>query len=173
MSDPDHPIGHFRLPGTLSPQARRAAIEAIAAAPSRLREAVAGLTDEQLDTPCRPGGWTVRQTVHHIADSHINGYVRLKLALSEDVPTIRPYDAGEWAKLADSAAPVDVSLQLLDALHRRWVDLWNGVGDDGWSRPLHHPETGEMRIDELAAFYAWHGEHHTAHITTLRKQSGW
>lgn len=173
MSDLSYPIGEFRLPGTLTPEERRAAVDAIAAAPSRLHDAVAGLSDAQLDTPYRSGGWSVRQLVHHIADSHVNGYVRLKLALSEDVPTIRPYDQVEWARLPDSEAPIELSLDIIEAIHRRWVLLWKHVSGDQWSRPFHHPESGEMRVDELAALYAWHGEHHTAHITALREREGW
>jgi len=173
MSDLSYPIGEFRLPGTLTRDEQRDAIASIADTPNRLRDAVAGLSDDQLDTPFRPGGWTVRQLVHHIVDSHINGYVRLKLALTEDAPTIRPYNQVEWAQLPDSREPISVSLDMLDALHQRWVLLWNGLSPDDWSRPFHHPESGEMRVDELAALYAWHGAHHIAHITSLRQRKGW
>lgn len=173
MSAPSYPIGEFRLPGTLTPDERREAVASIEAAPAKLRAAVDGLSDAQLDTPYRDGGWTVRQLVHHIVDSHINGYVRLKLALTEDAPTIKAYGQAAWAELADSRGPIHISLDLLDALHTRWVSLWKDLADEDWSRPFHHPESGEIRVDEMAALYAWHGNHHIAHITTLRERRGW
>lgn len=173
MADPRFPIGEFILPGALSADHQQREVDAIAEAPAALRSAVAGLDDDQLDTPYRPGGWTVRQVVHHLPDSHINSYVRLKWALTEDVPTIRTYEEARWAELADSAAPVDVSLDLLEALHVRWVILFRQLDDQQWTRRLRHPELGEMRVDELASFYAWHGRHHIAHITTVRQRSRW
>jgi uncharacterized damage-inducible protein DinB len=149
-------------------------VDAIAVLPTRVREAVAGLHDAQLDTPYRPGGWTVRQVVHHIADSHMNAYVRLRFALTEDHPTIKPYSESAWAELADARTmPVDVSLTLLDGLHARWSALLRSLAPEQFARSLTHPESGEMTIDSLVALYAWHGRHHTAHITELRNSEGW
>jgi uncharacterized damage-inducible protein DinB len=150
------------------------AIETIAQAPAQLRLAVQGLSEAQLSTPYRDGGWTVRQVVHHVADSHVNAYVRLKLALTENSPTIKPYEESLWAKLPDSDdVPIEVSLALLDALHARWVALLRAMPDADFSRQYEHPETGRHDVNYLLAMYAWHGEHHTAHITHLRRQRGW
>lgn len=168
-----YPVGEFVPPDTVAPDDRRTAIDDIEMAPAKLRDAVAGLSDEQLDTPYRPGGWTVRQVVHHLPDSHTNGYFRLKLALTEETPTIRAYDEKAWAELPDSAAPIAVSLDLLAHLHTRWVILWRSLTDADWTRPFHHPEAGDMRIDQLLALYAWHGKHHVAHVTALRAREGW
>lgn len=145
---------------------RAGAIDAIAAAPAALRAAVAGMTDADLDTPYRPGGWTVRQVVHHLPDSHMNAYVRLKLALTEERPTIRPYDEARWAELPDSRdVPVEVSLALLEALHLRWVALLRALPPASFERTLIHPEWPEpMSLDRLVALYAWHGRHHVAHV---------
>lgn len=167
------PIGPFVDPGALDAPRRAAAIDSIAALPSQLREALAGLTQVQLDTPYRPGGWTVRQVVHHLPDSHLNSYVRFKLGLTEDEPTIRTYHEELWAELADSSADVEVSLVLLEALHRRWTLLLRAVTDSGWQRAILHPDMGRMRLDSLLAFYDWHGVHHTAHIRELRQRKGW
>jgi hypothetical protein len=156
--------------------ARRAAcVTRIAAAPAALRAAVAGLSDAQLDTPYRPGGWTVRQVVHHVPDSHLNAYVRIRLALTEDTPTIKPYEEARWAELPDARSlPVEASLTLLEALHARWVTLLGGLGAADGARRLRHPEHGRlMTVDELIAMYAWHGEHHVAHVTSLRARNGW
>ncbi|MDH3223010.1 MAG: putative metal-dependent hydrolase [Gemmatimonadota bacterium] len=171
--DPRYPIGPFSPPVALSPEERDAAVSAIEVAPQRLREAVSGLNDAQLDTRYRPGGWTVRQLVHHVADSHINAFVRLKLTLTEDGPTIRTYDQARWAELADASAPVDVSLDLLDRVHERWVMVWRSMTPEDWARQLEHPEVGRMGVDQLLALYAWHGRHHVAHVTTLREAEGW
>jgi hypothetical protein len=147
----------------------------IAAAPAALRAAVAGLSDAQLDTPYRPGGWTVRQVVHHVPDSHLNAYVRIRLALTEDTPTIKPYEEARWAELPDARTlPIEVSLALLEGLHARWVGLLGGLGPADGARQFHHPEHGRLiTVDELIAMYAWHGEHHVAHVTSLRARNGW
>jgi hypothetical protein len=175
MNDPRFPIGKFERRDILTPDERRAAIDAIAAAPGRMRDAVAGLTDAQLDTPYRDDGWTVRQVVHHVPDSHLNAYTRLKLALTEDDPAIRPYDEARWAELEDSRlTPVEVSLTLLESLHARWVTLLRSMNADDFRRTLHHPDhPGVLTVDWLLALYAWHGRHHVAHVTSLRERLGW
>ena len=158
----------------LTPAKRRELIARIADTPAAVRSAVKGLTEQQLDTPYRPGGWTVRQVVHHVPDSHVNAYVRFKLALTEDNPTIRPYDEAAWANVADTRlTPVAVSLTLLEAVHQRWVILLTSMQDADFARPLQHPENGAMTIDKLLQMYAWHGRHHVAHVTELRKREGW
>ena len=174
-TNPDlrYPIGPFRRPEAVSAADRREAINQIEALPQALRDAVEGLTDVQLDTPYRPGGWTVRQTVHHVADSHANAYVRFRLALTEEEPTIKPYEEARWAELPDArTAPLALSLDLLNALHNRWVRLLRSLegDDDVWQRRWHNPETGSLTLAEALAQYAWHGQHHTAHITALRER---
>lgn len=173
MSDLRYPIGEFVAPGSLTAAERVTAIEQIALLPGQLRDAVVGLSEKQLDTPYRPGGWTVRQVVHHLPDSHLNSYVRWKRALTEDVPTICTYEEARWAELSDSQAPVEISLDLVEALHARWVTLLKQLGEDAWKRRLAHPELGEMVLDDMLALYAWHGRHHVAHITSLREREGW
>jgi len=173
MNELQYPTGPFRRPDRLTADQRQAAIEAIAGTPAALRAAVSGLTDAQLDTPYRPGGWTVRQVTHHVADSHINALVRFKLALTEEVPTIKPYQEALWAQLPDSWRPVDVSLRLLEALHERWVALLTAITPAQWEREFIHPESGRQRLDQLLALYAWHGPHHTAQVTGLRTRLGW
>ena len=174
MDDARFPIGKAPRPETLSAGEREALIEQIAETPARLREAVAGLTPEQLDTPYRDGGWTVRQVVHHLPDSHLNAYTRFKLALTEDEPTIKPYEEDAWARLADTAeTPVEVSLTLLDALHQRWVTLLRSMTDAEFGRRLKHPERGPMSLTAMLALYAWHGRHHVAHVTAVRERMGW
>jgi hypothetical protein len=169
-----YPVGRFEAPTTLTPAERLACIEALDALPARLRVAVDGLSDAQLDTPYRPEGWRVRQLVHHVADSHINAYTRFRLTLTEDEPTIRPYDQDAWAVLDDAGSmPVGVSLDLLTALHVRWVRLIRAQPDTAWARRLLHPAVGVMTLDDLLANYAWHCRHHTAHITGLRAREGW
>jgi hypothetical protein len=168
-----YPIGRADRRPTLAPAERRAAIDALAAAPEGLRAAVRGLTDAQLDTPYRPGGWTVRQLVHHVADSHLNAYVRFKLGLTEPDPTIKPYDQDTWVALPDGALPVAVSLDLLEALHTRLVALLRATPDDAFARTIQHPENGPMTLDQMLGVYAWHGRHHTAHITSLRERMKW
>jgi uncharacterized damage-inducible protein DinB len=174
MPDLRYPVGPFTLDGVVTDEKRRLWTAEIAAAPGHLRAAVDGLDDERLDTPYRPGGWTVRQVVHHVADSHLNAYVRMRLALTEPNPTVRAYDQAAWAALNDaSIAPPAVSLALLEALHRRWVLLLTSLDPGDWSRPLQHSDAGPMTVDTLLQLYAWHGRHHTAHITELRKREGW
>jgi len=160
--------------GSQSPDQRLNAIKDIAAAPAMMREAVAGLTSAQLDTPYRDGGWTVRQVVHHVPDSHMNSYIRIKFALTEQEPTIKPYDEEIWAKLVDArTAPVDPSLELLEGLHHRWAVLLRSLTELEVQRKFFHPELGTVTIDQYIALYAWHGKHHAAHITSLRERNGW
>jgi uncharacterized damage-inducible protein DinB len=169
-----YPIGRFMAPTFVTAVDRGKWLRAMADAPAQLRAAAAGLNDEQLNTSYRPGGWTVRQVVHHLADSHLNSYVRMRLALTEDHPTIRPYDENLWAKLGDAkSAPIGMSLDLLDALHRRWLALLGDLSAGEWRRNYFHPETGDMTLEVVLALYAWHGRHHTAHITSLRQREGW
>lgn len=148
-------------------------IDAIAAAPAALRDAVRGLDAAQLDTPYRAGGWTVRQLVHHVPDSHINGYVWFKLTLTEDTPVIKPYAEARWATMPDTGADIEVSLQLLDALHVRWVALMRAMSDSDFARTYMHPESGETTLQHALGIYAWHGRHHVAHVTRLRGRQGW
>jgi len=173
VSDLRYPIGRFEHhAGT--PEERARWIADIAALPARLREAVTGLKDAQLDTPYRPGGWTVRQVVHHLADSHVNSFVRFRLALTEDAPTIKPYEEARWAELPDArTGDIGVSLTLLEALHDRWVHLLRTLEDAEFGRTIHHPEAGTLDLDYLTSMYAWHGRHHVAHVTELRKREGW
>ncbi len=172
--DPRYPIGRFEMPSSLSEDERRERIEIIAALPDELRRAVNGLAEPQLDTPYRPGGWTVRQLVHHLPDSHLNSYIRFRLALTEDEPTIKPYQEARWAELEDArTAPVALSLALLESLHERWVLLLRSMSEADFSRTFRHPERGLMRLDTNLALYAWHGRHHLAHITSLRERMGW
>jgi uncharacterized damage-inducible protein DinB len=169
-----YPIGKFSFPGPASPEQRTKWIAEIAETPGKLRAAVAGLNVEQLDTPYRPGGWTVRQVVHHVPESHMNAYIRFKLALTENEPTIKPYDEDAWSKLPDVApTPIETSLALLDSLHVRFVTLLGLMSDADFARQFRHPEIGVIRLDRNLALYAWHGKHHTAHITTLRDRMGW
>jgi len=174
-TDPRYPVGPYERRDSLTPAERQTCITNITAAPARMREAVRGLTDEQLDTPYREGGWTVRQVVHHVPDSHLNAYCRLKIALTEeDTPTIRPYDEAVWATLADSRdTPIEVSLALLESLHARWITLWNSLKDEDYARGFNHPEHGVRNLDWLLSLYSWHGRHHVAHITSLRERMGW
>jgi uncharacterized damage-inducible protein DinB len=143
-------------------------------APAKLRAAVRGLSNQQLDTPYREGGWTVRQVVHHVPDSHLNSYIRFKWAMTEDEPTIKPYYEDRWAELQDSkVTPIEVSLTLLESLHQRWMLLLRSFREEDWKRKLRHPELGEMTLDHMLSLYAWHGRHHVAHITSLRERMGW
>lgn len=168
------PIGRFVPPGDPTPDSRAQAIDAIADAPARLRSAVAGLDEDQLDTPYRPGGWTLRQVVHHVPESHMNAYIRTKLALTETAPVIKPYDEAAWSSLPDNTiVPVDVSLDLLDALHRRWVALLRAMNPADFGREYVHPESGTHTLDHLVALYAWHGRHHVAHLTSTRRRERW
>jgi hypothetical protein len=174
-ADFQYPIGRFTLAAPITDAIRDAAVQELAALPARMRKAVAGLTDTQLDTPYRPGGWTVRQVVHHVPDSHVNAYIRLKLALTESAPTITPYDEKSWAMLADSRLPVDVSLTLLESVHARWVALCHALKPADWACTFIHPEypEGPRTIDWLVQIYAWHSNHHLAHITSLKDREGW
>jgi len=168
-----YPIGTFDYSVVPRPEQRQTAIAAIADLPRHIRAAVDGLTDRQLDTPYRPGGWTVRQVVHHLVDSHINGFIRTKFGLTEDAPTIKPYDEKTWAQLPDVRMPIDVSLVILDGLHARWAQIWRALDDAQLSRVFHHPEIGIVALDKQLQGYAWHSRHHVAHITELRRREGW
>ena len=168
------PVGRFAFQPAATPESRADAIAAIAATPAALRAAVEGLDDRRLDTPYRPGGWTVRQVVHHLPDSHLNAYTRFKLALTEHEPTIKPYDEAAWAALADSRLPIDPSLRLLDALHERWDALLRAMSASDFARRLVHPEREQpLSLDFMLQLYAWHGRHHVAHVTRLREREGW
>jgi uncharacterized damage-inducible protein DinB len=175
MEDPRYPIGRFRFDGPANPGLREHWIGEIAAAPGALRAAVTGLDPAQLDTPYREQGWSVRQVVHHLPDSHLNAYTRIKLALTEDEPTIKPYDEARWAELPDvRSTPVETSLTLLECLHRRWVLLLRDLDPAHFGRRFRHPEHGRtFGLDETLALYAWHGRHHVAQITALRSRMGW
>ena len=170
-----YPIGEFRLDGEITEHQRSAWIADIAEAPARLRAAVEGLTAEQVETPYRPGGWTVRQVVHHVPDSHLNAYIRFKLALTEDAPTIKPYEEARWAELADTrVVPLEVSLTLLTTLHERWVALLRSLGPTDLGRTFWHPEQQRaIALDRALGLYAWHGRHHVAHIRSLRDRMRW
>lgn len=174
-NDLRYPVGKFTPP--TAPQSRderRQLVEQIAATPARMREAVAGLSEAQIDTPYREGGWTVRQVVHHVPDSHLNAYTRVKLALTEDQPAIKPYDQAAWAKLNDvTATPIETSLMLLEKLHERWDTILTSMTDADFARTLIHPDHGVVTLDWLISMYSWHGRHHVAHITSLRQRSGW
>jgi len=173
-TDPRYPLGLFKTPDAYTDASRAAAIATIAETPKKLRTAVKGLSDRQLDTPYREGGWTVRQLVHHVPDSHVNAYVRTRLALTEDNPTIKPYDQQKWAELADAKSfPIEPSLTMLDAIHERWVALLGSMKPADFSRAFVHPEHGPRTLDWMVAIYAWHGPHHVAHVTELRKRNGW
>jgi hypothetical protein len=168
-----YPIGKFNS-SAVDLTNHKAAIANLAALPENLRAAVDGLDAQQLDTPYRDGGWTVRQLVHHIADSHINAYTRVRLALTEDWPTIKPYNERLWAELADArSASVEISVELLDVLHRRWVLLLESLTEEQWRRGYNHPENSRQTIAEVASLYDWHSRHHLAHITGLRKRMNW
>jgi hypothetical protein len=174
MTDLRFPLGKFKFEGPTTPEQREELLNQIEQAPSRLRAAVKGLSDQQLDTPYRPEGWTVRQVAHHVPDSHLNAYIRYKLALTEDEPTIKPYAEDRWARLADTqATPVEVSLAMLDSLHDRWVRLLRSLQSEDWKRAFRHPELGLVSLEKNLALYAWHGRHHVAHITSLRERNGW
>jgi len=174
MTDPRYPIGKFTYDGPLTDAQRKGMIEHIAGAPAALRESIRGLSPQQLDTPYRDGGWTVRQVVHHVPDSHMNAYVRFKLALTEDEPTIKTYMEDRWAELQDSrSTPIEVSLVLLENLHARWVGLLNSLRPEDWRRNFRHPELGTVSLERNLALYSWHGRHHVAHVIELRKRMAW
>ena len=174
MTDPRYPIGRFDGASPSSARERNAMVQGIAETPAKLRAAVRGLSSAQMATPYRAGGWTVLQVVHHLPDSHINAYVRFKLGLTEDFPTIKPYMEARWAELEDSrSAPIDVSLSLLESLHARWVMLMQAMQAEDWARKLNHPENGVITLEHMAALYHWHGRHHIAQINSLRERNGW
>lgn len=170
-TDPRYPVGKFD-PAVYSDREKN--VSTITDLPTKLRAAVASLTDEQLDTPYRDGGWTLRQTVHHIADSHINSLCRFKLALTEDEPpTIKPYAEDRWAELADNKLPVDVSLAIINGIHQRWAEMLNAMTEADFGREFVHPDTGKWTLERVLGLYAWHSLHHTAHITSTRERYGW
>jgi uncharacterized damage-inducible protein DinB len=172
--DLQYPIGRFRYDGPASAQVRHERIQHIAALPHALAAAIDPLSASQLDTEYRPGGWTVRQVVHHLADSHLNAYARFRLALTESEPTIKTYDQERWAELADArTAEPQASLWLLEGLHKRWTLLLESLAAPDFERRLVHPEHGTITLDYLLALYAWHGRHHVAHVTALRERNGW
>jgi hypothetical protein len=173
MSDPRYPIGKFEWSEPNTNADRKKYIQQIEEAPAKLRAAVKGLNDMQLDTPYREGGWTVRQVVHHLPDSHMNAYVRFKLALTEERPTIKPYDQARWAELPDSKLPVEPSLRILESLHERWVTVLRAMAPSDFARTINHPELGVVGLDRYLALYAWHGRHHVAHITSLVERNHW
>ena len=174
MTDLRYPLGRYVPDSAPVPESRGRHIENIAALPQHMRHALKGLKDNQLDTPYRDGGWTVRQLVHHVPDSHLNAYVRFKLALTENSPTIKAYDEAAWAQLKDSQlTPVEISLTLLDSLHARWAVLLRSMKPEDFQRKFNHPESGLHQVDWLLGLYSWHGNHHVAHITSLRERMGW
>jgi hypothetical protein len=168
-----YPIGPEPAFEPIAAAVRGNYIEIIAQLPASIRAAVSGLSDTQLDTPYRPGGWTVRQVVHHLADSHMHAFMRLKWALTEDAPTIKPYDEAPWAELADSTLGIAVSLGILDGIHARWVALYRAMDDARFARAFVHPERGRLTLDHHLHIYAWHSRHHVAHVTELRRREGW
>jgi len=173
MSDPRFPIGKFSYSGSVSAAEKKQFLADIEQAPANLRAAIRGLSNAQLDTPYREGGWTVRQVVHHVPDSHMNAYVRFKLALTEDDPTIKPYMEDRWAELLDSREPLENSLTMLDSLHRRWITVLRNMSETDWKRTFRHPDLGSMPLEKSLALYAWHGKHHAAHVTALREKMKW
>jgi uncharacterized damage-inducible protein DinB len=175
MSDPRYPVGTYQRRDVLTAEERAQCIKEIAAVPRAMRDAVAGLTPEQLETPYREGGWTLREVVHHVPESHMNSYMRFKFALTEETPTVKPYDEALWAKTPEVRdTPIETSLMLLEALHDRWVRLLRAMAAGDFARTLKHPEhDGTMTLDTMLGLYAWHGRHHTAHITSTRERNGW
>ena len=174
LMDLRYPIGEFKFEAPLTDEKRNHCLDLIEQTPQQMRAAVAGLNEAQLDTPYRPAGWTVRQVVHHVPESHLNSYVRLKLAVTESEPTIKPYFEDRWAELDDARqAPIELSLDLLEALHRRWIWFLRSLKPQDYQRTFKHPEMGIVSVDKNIALYAWHGQHHVAHITSLRERMGW
>jgi hypothetical protein len=174
MTDLRYPVGNFTYDAPPTPEQKQELLSNIEQTPARLRAAVKGLSEQQLDTPYRPGGWTVRQVVHHVPDSHLNAYVRYKLALTEDEPTIKPYAEDRWAELTDSkSTPIETSLSMMDTLHDRWMRLLRSLQPEDWKRTFRHPEMGVVSLEKNLALYSWHGRHHVAHITSLRERNGW
>lgn len=174
MTDLRYPIGRFIPDADITDEKIAGWIKSIEMLPEKLARVVSDLTDAQLDTPYRPEGWTVRQLVHHLADSHINSYVRFRLVLTEENPLIKTYDEKGWAELEDAKTdPIQVSLDLLTPLHRRWTELLRTLEDQDWKRTFRHPELGELNLLINLQIYAWHGDHHVAHITALRERMKW
>ena len=174
MTDLRYPVGKFQPEPELNDVSRQNLIRQITEAPAKLREAVKGLTEEQLDTPYRPGGWTVRQVVHHIPDSHMNAYIRFKLAMTQHQPPVKPYKEYLWAELVDAkSSPIEPSLTLLESLHQRWIVFLRSMATADFARTINHPENGMMTLDRVLQLYAWHGRHHVAHITSLRERMNW
>lgn len=174
MTDLRYPVGHFTPDPIPTPETRNRHIERLTALPGLIRKAVTGLNDNQLNTPYREGGWTVQQVVHHVADSHMNAYIRFKWALTENEPTIKAYEEGEWARLKDSElTPVEVSVTMIDSLHARWMVLARSMKAEDFQRKFVHPDSGPHDVDWLLQLYSWHGNHHLAHITSLRERMGW
>ncbi|WP_020527727.1 YfiT family bacillithiol transferase [Flexithrix dorotheae] len=174
MENQKYPIGQYQYPGGYNDQERKALIAEIEDTPKKLYEAVAGLSEKQLDTPYRIGGWSVRQVVHHLPDSHLNSFARFKLALTEDCPQIKAYNEAAWATLCDyKETPLETSLKLLECLHQRWVILLRSLQEDDFKKRFYHPENGTVSLDYNLGLYAWHGKHHIAHITSLRERMKW
>jgi uncharacterized damage-inducible protein DinB len=174
QTDLRYPIGQFTPPAASQPNLRAEQIEILRQLPERLREVTAGLSDAQLDTPYREGGWTVRQVIHHIADSHANAFIRFKLTLTEDWPTVKPYKEAAWAELADSRKlPIDLSMAIITGMHARWVVLLESLSEQDFHKGYNHPEHGKQVLTTVLAMYAWHAQHHTAHISGLRARQGW
>ncbi|MBI4429128.1 MAG: putative metal-dependent hydrolase [Ignavibacteriales bacterium] len=174
MTDLQYPIGKFQPKSEITDGERQRLIRQISEAPAKMRAAVKGLSKKQLDTPYRPGGWTVRQVVHHVPDSHMNAYIRFKLGITEQHPTIKPYEQELWSELPDArTASVDMSLDMLESLHKRWVLFLKSLQPSDFARTINHPESGVQNLDRVLQLYAWHGRHHTAHITTLGERMGW
>jgi hypothetical protein len=173
-TSPQYPVGRFSVPAAITREMREAAVEEIGALPSALAASLAGLNEAQIATPYRVGGWTVREVVHHVADSHMHAYIRVKFALTEEMPTIRPYDEGAWAALPDvQTIPIATSVSILDGVHARWTACLRGLEEEQFGRQFVHPELGPQRLDLSLLRYAWHGRHHVAHITALRERMGW
>ncbi len=172
-ADLSYPIGKFERPTSTTAADRQSRVATLAALPANMRGAVRGLSEKQLDTPYRPGGWTVRQLVHHVADSHLNGYCRVKLALTEENPVIKPYDEKSWAELPDTKLPIELSLGILDSVHARLDAILRSLTAEQFARPFLHPASGPATIETWLALYDWHSRHHTAHITALRAREGW
>lgn len=173
MEEERYPVGEFQFEGKFTSDVIKGWIDEIEELPSLLREAVKELSENQLDTPYRAGGWTVRQVIHHLADSHMNAYIRLKLALTEDNPVIKPYNEGKWAELPDSNLPIAISMSLIDSIHVRWVAILHSLTPVDRDRSFMHPDSGQIAIEKYIGTYAWHGRHHLAHITSLCSRKGW
>ncbi len=174
MTDPRYPIGKFSYDGPLTTKQKQQYMTDIKETPARLRAALDALSDQQLDTPYREGGWTLRQLAHHVPDSHMNSYIRCKLALTENDPVIKPYMENLWAELPESRhAPIEISLALLDSLHERWILVLRELTEAQWKRTFRHPELGPMSLEKNLALFSWHGRHHVAHVTSLREKMRW